>query len=310
MSRRIRGLAAGALGVLSLAAALWWFSPLFFRAAGRMSGDALYRMPGADSAVALTVDDAPTPSGTREILGVLEEHGARATFFLVGSRAARRPALVEEVIRAGHGLGHHMWRDERSLGLDSAAFERRLERTDSVLDRFGGSRWLRPGGGLYSPTMRRTARRHGYRIVLGDVYPFDPAVRWPALAASMILAWAEPGSIIILHDGEGRAARTAEVLRRILPALERRGLEVVALGELVERWGDGDGAGGRRRRPPAPRGPGDLTAIPDGRRARGAPRRRRAGPAAPRRPRPGRRPGGDRPPAARSCTGPGGPPAP
>ncbi len=235
MSRRLRRLAAGALATLSLAAALWWFSPLLFRAAGRISGDALYRAPGGDPAVALTIDDAPTPSGTREILRVLEEHGARATFFLIGRRAARHPDLVEELVRAGHELGHHMWRDERSLGLDSAAFEARLERTDSVLERFGGSRWLRPGGGLYSASMGRTARRHGYRIALGDVYPFDPAVRWPPLTARMILAWAGPGSVIILHDGEGRAARTAEVLRRVLPALERRGLEVVTLGELAGR---------------------------------------------------------------------------
>lgn len=236
MRARIRRLVAAALGVLVLVAVLWWLSPLLFRAADRVSGGALYRVPGADSAVALTIDDAPTPAGTREILGVLEEYGARATFFLIGRRAARHPAPVRELIRAGHGLGHHMWRDERSLGLDSAVFERRLVRTDSLLDRFGGgTRWLRTGGGLYSSSMRRTARRHGYRIVLGDVYPFDPAVRWPALTARMILAWVEPGSIIILHDGEGRAARTAEVLRRILPALERRGLEVVTLDELVER---------------------------------------------------------------------------
>ena len=233
MAAWTRRLVAGVLGGLVLAAALWWLSPLLFRAADRVSGGALYRVPSADSAVALTIDDGPTRGGTREILAVLEEHGARATFFVIGSRADRRPALVRELVRRGHGIGHHMWRDERSLGLDSAAFERRLVRADSLLDRFGGTRWLRPGGGLYSPRMLRTARRHGYRTVLGDVYVFDPVVRWPRLTAAMILAWAEPGSVLILHDGEGRAARTADVLRRILPALERRGLDVVTLDELV-----------------------------------------------------------------------------
>lgn len=235
MSRWLRRVAAGTLAALSLAAALWWFSPLLFRSADGIVGGALYRFPQSDSAVALTIDDGPTPGGTREILRVLEEHRARATFFVIGSRARRHPGLVREVVRRGHALGHHMWRDERSLGLDSAVFERRLRRTDSLLAGFGGSRWLRPGGGLYSGRMVRTARRHGYRIALGDVYPFDPAVRWPSLTARMILAWAGPGSIIILHDGEGRAERTAEVLRRILPVLEERGLDLVSLDELVER---------------------------------------------------------------------------
>lgn len=235
MARWIRWLVLGTMSASAVAAALWWCSPLLFRAADILSSGALYRVPGADSAVALTIDDAPSPGGTRDILRVLEEHDARATFFVIGSRAARHPRLVEELVRRGHGIGHHMWRDERSLGVDSSAFERRLERTDSLLDLHGGSRWLRPGGGLYSPRMARTARRHGYRVVLGDVYPFDPAVRWPPLAAELILAWARPGSIVILHDGAGRASRTADALRRVLPALERRGLDAVTLDELTRR---------------------------------------------------------------------------
>lgn len=235
MKRRTGILALAASAAVLLVAVLWWCSPLLFRLAGRVSEGALYRVPGAVSAVALTVDDSPHAGTTGEILEVLDRHDARATFFVIGSRARRHAGLVRAVHRRGHELANHMWRDERSLGLDSAVFVRRLLRTDSVVSRFGELRWLRPGGGLYSGTMVRAARRHGYRIALGDVYPFDPVVAWPPLVARFVLAWARPGSVIILHDGEGRGHRTAETLRRILPALEDRGLEVVPLGELVER---------------------------------------------------------------------------
>lgn len=239
-ARWARTAAAGALVLAVSAAAAWWCSPLFFRLADRVSEGAVYRVPGVDSAVALTLDDGPDPATTPALLEVLERHDARATFFLVGSRAARHPGLVRAVAEGGHELGNHLWRDRRSLGLDSTAFERRLLRTDAVLRRFGGSRWLRPGGGLYSARMVRSARRHGYRLVLGDVYPFDPAVPWAGPAARLVLTWARPGSVIILHDGEGRGRTTADVLRRVLPELAERGLEVVPVGELVERRRGGE----------------------------------------------------------------------
>lgn len=235
MSRRIRVAALAASAAVLLAVVLWWCSPLLFRLVGATSDGALYRVPGTDSAVALTIDDAPRPGTTDEILRVLERHGARATFFVIGSRARRHPGLARAIRRGGHEIGHHMWRDRRSLGLDSATVRRALLRTDSVLARFAAPRWLRPGGGLYSGRMVRAARRHGYRIALGDVYPFDPVVRWPALVTRFVRAWVRPGSVIILHDGEGRGERTAEVLRRVLPKLRERGLDVVPLGELVER---------------------------------------------------------------------------
>lgn len=240
MSRRIRVAALAASAAVLLASVLWWCSPLLFRLADATSDGALYRVPAADSAVALTIDDAPRPGTTDAILRVLERHGARATFFVIGSRARRHPALVRSIRRGGHEIAHHMWRDRRSLGLDSASFRRALLRTDSTLSPFGDPRWLRPAGGLYSGWMVRAARRQGHRIALGDVYPFDPVVRWPPIVTRFVLAWVRPGSVIILHDGEGRGGRTAEVLRRVLPELRERGLEVMSLGELVE------GATGRK----------------------------------------------------------------
>jgi peptidoglycan/xylan/chitin deacetylase (PgdA/CDA1 family) len=235
VARAVRIAATGLLLLAFLAAGLWCFSPLFFRLADRLSDVAVYRVPGAESAVALTLDDGPDPASTPELLRVLERHDARATFFFLGSRAARHPELARAVAREGHEIGHHMWRDEPSLRLDAVAFERRLLRTDSVLRELGDPRWLRPGGGLYSDAMVEAARGHGYRLALGDLYPFDTIVRWPRLTAGFLSAWVRPGSVIILHEGEGRGQRTAAILRRVLPVLEERGLEVVPLGELLAR---------------------------------------------------------------------------
>ncbi|MDP9472517.1 MAG: polysaccharide deacetylase family protein, partial [Chloroflexota bacterium] len=56
-----------------------------------------------------------------------------------------------------------------------------------------------------------------------------------------ILRHTRPGAVIILHDGCASRWRTLDVLRRVLPELERRGYQVVTLSELAEREGAQEG---------------------------------------------------------------------
>jgi peptidoglycan/xylan/chitin deacetylase (PgdA/CDA1 family) len=62
--------------------------------------------------VALTIDDGPDPTTTPELLRVMRSHGARATFFLLGERAQRRPDLVRRVVADGHEVANHRMREE------------------------------------------------------------------------------------------------------------------------------------------------------------------------------------------------------
>lgn len=227
------GLGGALLLLLALGPSLYWLSPLLFRLWGSRSHDVVFRVATGEPALALTIDDGPHPTTTPEILDVLARHEARATFFLIGSRAERHPGIVREIVAHGHEVANHMWEDVPSRGLDSATFDRRLRRTHRVLSEVATPAWLRPGGGRYSDRIVRRAAAHGYRLALGTVYPFDPVVRWPGFVARFVVAWARPGAIIILHDGEGRGERTAETLRRALPELRRRGYRVTTLSALV-----------------------------------------------------------------------------
>jgi peptidoglycan/xylan/chitin deacetylase (PgdA/CDA1 family) len=134
---------------------------------------------------------------------------------------------------AGHELGNHFTRDRPSIRLSPEEFERDLLRAHRTLSPYGRVSWARPGSGWYSGSMVEVMRRHGYRCALGSVYPFDTAIRSPAFTASYILRNARPGAVIVLHDGGPRGWRTAEVLRRVLPELRRRGYGIVSLDELV-----------------------------------------------------------------------------
>ena len=69
-------------------------------------------------------------------------------------------------------------------------------------------------------------------LALGTRYPFDAQLPWPALTRRLVLWRIEPGAVIILHDVGERGERTARVLEKLLPELNRRGFRVVSLSEL------------------------------------------------------------------------------
>lgn len=192
----------------------------------------------ANRRVALTIDDSPDPRTTPRILDVLKRHEASATFFLIAGRVAGSEATVQRIVAEGHEIGNHMVADRPSIDLEPAHFERRLGQAHEILSRWQSPEWFRPGSGWYDEAMIEAVERQGYRMALGRIYPLDAAVAAPELAARYILWRAEPGEIIILHDAGWRGRNTAQILERILPALEKRGFQVVTLSEL-----EGSGGG-------------------------------------------------------------------
>lgn len=194
--------------------------------------EVLYYVGTEEPAVALTIDDGPSVA-TPEILAVLAEHDARATFFVIGEQVLERPDLARRIVAEGHELGHHMMADEPSIALPEDVFLTEFEEMDEILDGLGGSTVFRPGSGWYDERMVEIAARRGYRTVLGSAYAFDAQIPLPALSAWYLRQLVGPGSILILHDGPARGPRTVEVLRTLLPELRARGIRIVPVSELA-----------------------------------------------------------------------------
>lgn len=196
---------------------------------------ALFSVATPDSVVALTLDDGPDLRRTSAVLDVLAEHGATATFFVIGRKAAEHPALLAQIAREGHELGNHGWQTAPPVLLGATTTGEHIDRTAAVLAPYGPVRWFRPGTGLYTTAIRDAAEARGYRIALGSVYPNDPWVWSVGRQARTILRDVRPGSVIVLHDGIGWRTRAPAVLARVLPELRRRGYRVVSLSELADR---------------------------------------------------------------------------
>ena len=155
-------------------------------------------------------------------------------FFLNPDLIERVDTHVDTVIRLTSGTEYVVVETGDEIVRRTGEFRAQILATGRRLEPLGGTDLMRPGSGWINDRMVAQAAEHGYRVVLGSVYPFDVAVRSAPFLSWYILRNVRPGSIIVLHDGIGRAERTARVLRTVLPALRARGFRVVSVSELLE----------------------------------------------------------------------------
>ncbi len=192
---------------------------------------------GEVDGVALTFDDGPHPQGTPAVLEVLRERGATATFFLAGEQVARRPALVAEIVAAGHGVELHCYHHRNLLRLGPRAFLEDAERARVAIEDAGGQAIsdYRPPYGIFSASTLRAVRRRGWRPVLWSRWGRD----WDRGATAESItrrasAGITAGDIVLLHDADyysarGSWVRTAAALPLILDEIEACGLKVTSL---------------------------------------------------------------------------------
>lgn len=246
LRRRARRNRMATLATLAALAALLFLVPFYvvykppaplIHAFARRWPDVLWEVETDRKVVALTIDDFPSEH-TAEILRVLDESGARATFFVIGGQVTGREDRLREAVRQGHELGNHAMHDEPARSLADDELEDQLGRVRGMISETyeaegvaPPNNYFRPGSGFFSDRMRRLADRLGYRVVLGGIYPHDPQISWWRVNARHILSMLRPGAIIICHD---RRSWTVPMLRKVLPEIKRRGYEVVTITELLK----------------------------------------------------------------------------
>jgi peptidoglycan-N-acetylglucosamine deacetylase len=182
--------------------------------------------------VALTFDDGPGPY-TARVLRLLARAGARATFFVVGSRVAAWPGMVRAEERRG-AVGNHTWSHPRLATLPRRAVIQELLRTQAAVVRATRGvrpRLVRPPYGIGTPAQAAAARTLGLVDVRWSVDSDD--TRPGATARSVVRtvnAGLRPGAIVLLHDVH---PWTVAALPRILRAVRRHRLTAVTIPELV-----------------------------------------------------------------------------
>lgn len=179
----------------------------------------------------LTIDDGPDADDTPRILDLLDRHGARATFFVIGERAARNPELVAEILRRGHEIGHHT--HTHPVGTFWCATPSRL---DAELDRATAAlaisgarpRWFRAPAGIKALWLKRALAARGLHCVGWTVRSGDCLGHEPEKVAASVMRRLRPGAIVLVHEGDSvRPAMRVRAIALLLEACQARNFRCV-----------------------------------------------------------------------------------
>ncbi|WP_209443455.1 polysaccharide deacetylase family protein [Falsiroseomonas frigidaquae] len=209
---------------------------------GRFLGPNLVRLPIAGAAqVALTFDDGPDPVVTPRVLDLLDVAQARASFFVIGARAARHPALLREILARGHTVENHSQTHPASFAARGLwALRREVSQAQDVIAGITGTapRFFRAPMGLRSPLLDPVLAGQGLRLVSWTRRGYDTSRRDPQRVLRSLTRGLGPRDILLLHDGNaGRDERGDPVVLSVLPALlaalQADGLRPVSLADVA-----------------------------------------------------------------------------
>jgi peptidoglycan-N-acetylglucosamine deacetylase len=222
-----------ALGIATLHA-LW---PAF-----DLTGRSLRRGPAGGAAVALTFDDGPSDD-TPAVLEALERAGVRATFFVLGEAAERRPELVRELARRGHAVALHGHTHARLALAGPGTVAREIDRCRAAIRAAGvePAPFFRAPHGWKGPFLSRALRERGLTLVAWTRGAWDTERPGAGAIAERASRAPRGGEILLLHDGCGtrgidpRRDQTAEAVPEIVRRWRGAGFAFVTLDALAAR---------------------------------------------------------------------------
>lgn len=180
-----------------------------------------WRIKSDSKTIYFTFDDGPCPGVTDEILTILQEYKAKATFFCIGNNVEQYPILYQRILDESHTVGNHSyshasgWKMKKENYLQDVAMAKKL--IDSNL--------YRPPYGRLTRSQAQ-ALQYNYSIVMWDVMPgdFDPNISADQ-CYSNIIKNTSSGSIIVLHDSEKAKKTVLEVLPKVLNYYNKQGYD-------------------------------------------------------------------------------------
>jgi len=183
--------------------------------------------------VALTYDDGPSRTPTSQLLNKLREHGARATFFVIGNRIEKYQDLVIREHDEGHAIGAHNWTHANISKTSYSTLRSYRTKFDAALTKAIGipSRFDRVPYGLYP---RMIKAKVGWPYIQWSMDTYD----WRGLSPNNILRNVKKqvvdGDIVLFHDIKEKTQETAD---KVITYLKNKGFMFVTIDELFARDG-------------------------------------------------------------------------
>lgn len=205
-----------------------------------VENNVIHRISTRDKKIALTFDDGPDPTFTPQILNILKQYGAKATFFVVGRQLQQFPELAERIAAEGHDIGNHTLShpDLATMTLDEIKQE--LVETDRMIRHITGleARFFRPPYLSSNHKVDVVSNALGYVKVMHSIESNDFRKSGVDKIVKAVVSKLIPGDIVLLHDAGEDRTQTVKAVEKIMKKVQNKSFQCVRLTELIYGMGD------------------------------------------------------------------------
>ncbi len=177
--------------------------------------------------IAFTFDDGPSKY-TLELLNILDEFNAKATFFLVGYNIKIRNEIVQEMFNRGVEIGNHTIDHSRLTAFNCEKANSKINQNNELFINLTSNemKLLRPPYGSINKKLRECIN---HPIILWSVDSRDWESRNTEAIVYEVLSHVKDGDIVLFHD---LYPTTIDAIKFLLPILYADGFKVVTVSEL------------------------------------------------------------------------------
>ncbi len=191
---------------------------------------------GEEKLIALTFDAAWGADKTQGILDIMQQFGAKGTFFLVGFWIDKYADQTKAIADAGFEIGNHSRNHLNMPKLSDGEIKAEIEYVNDKVFALTGKRptYFRAPFGDYNDRLVTAVESMGMVEVQWSIDSLD----WKGLSAKQIydriMPKAKSGDIVLFHNNSDHVL---DALPTVLTALKSRGFRFVTLSELVATEG-------------------------------------------------------------------------
>lgn len=185
----------------------------------------VWRINPAEKSIYLTFDDGPNPIITPQVLDMLDEFEAKATFFCVGENVSKFPEVFDEVKKRGHAVGNHTYNHTKGYNYSTKDYVNNVRKADEYIH----SKLFRPPHGRIKLSQINALKKE-YRIIMWDfiTYDYDAKVA-PDKILAEIKKRSRNGSIVVFHDSLKAEKNVLATLPEALKFWKEEGYEVKSI---------------------------------------------------------------------------------
>lgn len=184
--------------------------------------------------IAFTFDDGPSKEYTNKILKILKRNNAKATFFVLGTRALENVHLLEQIIKNDCEIGNHTYNHELTIEDKESEIIDSIRKAQNIIYSHTNisPRFLRlPGGHVLDDvdTIKSMGLCYiGWNVESGDWFSENPDDIYMNTKREI-----QEGCIVIFHDIYDRSVKA---LDKLLKDLKKEGYVATTVSELFKHY--------------------------------------------------------------------------